>query len=353
LDNFYVVQMNAKLFESLQTTLKKEFTIGFEENIKKDSYSSAHSLSELAKEKSNPAPSVSPEIMAAYSEFSSQIPDLVKKILRNQASDAVKHLMGRSEKDEKFIPSLALLFPDLLNDAIVASASSASANLAVGSDSMETRGTRMSSASDLSQLSINGVQGAYLQNSLPVHLKIKGRMNSTLQGNMQGTMSFKSGNTVVGGVFGYSTEGEHFSHDGRQMEGSLLLSQSYHGLFLEGQFGVVSAKGVHGKEWNILRNQITVGWDLPLVTPFVQLSIHNHEHKNCTSAFVGVEVGAFNYTTDSYQYSQSLVAKVGMNGETIFGLDGRLNLSEGVAVSGSLDFDHKDRRSSISAGISR
>ncbi|MCP5322434.1 MAG: hypothetical protein H6492_00260 [Candidatus Paracaedibacteraceae bacterium] len=215
---------------------------------------------------------------------------------------------------------------------------------------------------DGTPFSVNGVAGKSAQLGLPVFVQLKGSVDSAKATEATtGSVAYRLGNTVIGAMQSYANSGEGFGIDGRQLETSVIASQSFGNYFAEAQIGSVSAADVHHADWSGVRSQFTVGYDAAFVSPFVQLS-HRQLNRdsvvslNDTAAFVGLDADIAGLSADTYSLNTRLLAKVGYGthddwnaGSRYLGNAGSvrgsvewsasLNLNSGVTFSTNLGLD--------------
>jgi hypothetical protein len=210
--------------------------------------------------------------------------------------------------------------------------------VALGSDFTSTRESRISLGADLSGLSFNGKKGDNFSWDAPIYLKLKGNMDASWMGKINGIVSYKIKNTVVGTVFDIQNKA-HL----KQTEASILLSHSYHNIFLEGQLGSVYTSTENGT-----RAQATIGYDAKYISPFIQLNHQSWATHSHTTGYLGLEVGSADFKLDTAQLSGSLITKLGTNGSACLSWNGQLNLSEGLHMDGNLELTPLDSKMSFS-----
>jgi hypothetical protein len=97
-----------------------------------------------------------------------------------------------------------------------------------------------------------------------------------------------------------------FTADSRHLESSIIAAHSFGLMFVEGQFGSVSATDVNFKNWSGVRSQLRLGIDTPFGAPFVQLTHRDFGHTADTAGYVGFEIANTEIKTDTYAFSTSL-----------------------------------------------
>lgn len=195
---------------------------------------------------------------------------------------------------------------------------------------------------DATSLMVNGISGSQVDLGLPMYVQLKGSLDhgkSTT--GMTGLVAYKLGNSVLGVVQSYSNSGTGFNAYSRQLESSVIAAHSFVGLmFVEGQFGSVSATDVNFKNWSGVRSQVRLGVDTPFGAPFVQLTHRDFGLTSDTAGYVGFELATTEFKADTYAFSTSLLTKVGRH--SVHGATGSidwtaaLNLNSGVAFNTNL-----------------
>ena len=194
---------------------------------------------------------------------------------------------------------------------------------------------------DSTQLMMNGVSGSHVDLGLPVYVQLKGSMDQGKStAGMTGLVAYKLGNSVLGVIQSYANSGTGFNSDSRQLESSIIAAHSFGLMFVEGQFGSISASDVNFKNWSGVRSQLRLGIDTPYGAPFVQLTHRDFGSTSDTAGYVGFEIANTEFKADTYAFSTSLLTKVGHH--SVHGSTGSidwtaaLNLNSGVAFSTNL-----------------
>ena len=190
-------------------------------------------------------------------------------------------------------------------------------------------------------LMVNGVSGSRIDLGLPVYVQLKGSMDQGKSSDgMTGLVAYKLGNSVFGVVQSYANSGTGFTADSRHLESSIIAAHSFGLMFVEGQFGSISASDVNFKDWSGVRSQLRLGIDTPFGAPFIQLTYRDFGHTSDTAGYVGFEIANTEIKTDTYAFSTSLLTKVGHH--SVHGATGSidwtaaLNLNSGVAFTTNL-----------------
>ena len=231
------------------------------------------------------------------------------------------------------------------------------------SDKVSLRQARMGTngSVDLRSVKLNGVAGQSVELGMPLFVQLKGDVSSAKATEAAtGSVAYRFGNTEIGAIQGYANSGDGFGIDSRQLETSVVASQSFGSFFIEGQIGSVSATDVHLSDWSGLRSQVTIGLDTEFVTPFVQLTHRQLDRSGVfdlseTTAYVGLDVDVAKLAVDAYSIDTRLLAKVGYGSKdwsagskdvgSTTGFSGSvewstsLNLNSGVAFSSNLALD--------------
>lgn len=222
--------------------------------------------------------------------------------------------------------------------------SNASVALKDISSSVSLRAARTSATGmvDVRHLAVNGLTGQSIDLVAPLFVQLKGSVDSAKATEATtGSVAYRLGNTVIGAMQAYANSGEGFGLDGRQLETSVIASQSFGNYFAEAQIGSVSAADVHHADWSGVRSLFTVGYDAAFVSPFVQLS-HRQLNRdsvvslNDTAAFVGLDADIAGLAADTYSLNTRLLAKVGY-GTYDWNADSR-HLSNTGSVRGSVEW---------------
>jgi hypothetical protein len=195
---------------------------------------------------------------------------------------------------------------------------------------------------DSTQLMMNGVSGSHLDLGLPVYVHLKGSMDQGKSTTgMTGLVAYKLGNFALGVIQSYANSGTGFTSDSRQLETSIIAAHSFGLVFVEGQFGSISATDINFKNWSGVRSQVRLGIDTPFGAPFVQLTHRDFGHTSDTAGYMGFEIANTEFKADTYAFSTSLLTKVGHH--SVHGSTGSidwtaaLNLNSGVAFNLSID----------------
>ena len=231
------------------------------------------------------------------------------------------------------------------------------------SDKVSLRQARMGTngSVDLRAVKLNGAAGQSVELGMPLFVQLKGDVSSAKATEAAtGSVAYRLGNTVIGAIQGYANSGAGFGTDSRQLETSVVASQSFGSFFIEGQIGTVSATEVHLSDWSGMRSQVTLGFDTNVVSPFVQLA---HRQLNRgevfdlseTTAYVGLDMDIAKLAADTYSIDTRLLAKAGYGSKHWFGgskdfgsttgftgsveWSASLNLNSGVAFSSNLALD--------------
>jgi len=221
--------------------------------------------------------------------------------------------------------------------------------------------TASTGSANLAGFKMNGVAGQSVDLGLSLFVQLKGDVSSAKATEATtGSVAYRLGNTVIGAIQGYANSGDGFGIDSRQLETSVVASQSFGSFFIEGQIGSVSATDVHLSDWSGLRSQVTIGLDTEFVTPFVQLTHRQLDRSGVfdlseTTAYVGLDVDVAKLAVDTYSIDTRLLAKVGYGSKdwsagskdvgSTTGFSGSvewstsLNLNSGVAFSSNLAID--------------
>jgi hypothetical protein len=216
-------------------------------------------------------------------------------------------------------------------------------------------------SANLAGFKMNGVAGQSVDLGLPLFVQLKGDVSSAKATEATtGSVAYRLGNTVIGAIQGYANSGAGFGTDSRQLETSVVVSQSFGSFFIEGQIGSVSATDVHLSDWSGLRSQVTLGLDTTFVSPFVQLTHRQLDRSGVfdlseTTAYVGLDMDIAKLAADTYSIDTRLLAKAGygskhwVGGSKDFGSttgftgsvewSASLNLNSGVAFSSNLALD--------------
>jgi hypothetical protein len=194
---------------------------------------------------------------------------------------------------------------------------------------------------DSTQLMMNGVSGSHVDLGLPVYVQLKGSMDQGKSTTgMTGLVAYKLGNSVLGVIQSYANSGTGFTADSRHLESSIIAAYSFGLMFVEGQFGSVSATDVNFKNWSGVRSQLRLGIDTPFGAPFVQLTHRDFRHTSDTAGYMGFEIANTEFKADTYAFSTSLLTKVGHH--SVHGSTGSidwtaaLNLNSGAAFTTNL-----------------
>ena len=194
---------------------------------------------------------------------------------------------------------------------------------------------------DSTQFTVNGVAGSQIDLGLPVYVQLKGSVDQDKSTTgMTGLITYKLGNSVLGVVQSYANSGAGFSADSRQLESSIVAAHSFGLMFVEGQFGSVSATDVNFKDWTGVRSQVRFGIDTPFGAPFIQLTHRNFGHMSDTVGYVGFELANTEFKADTYAFSTSALTKIGHH--SVHGATGSidwtaaLNLNSGVVFTTNL-----------------
>ena len=194
---------------------------------------------------------------------------------------------------------------------------------------------------DATQLMVNGISGSTVDLGLPIYVQLKGSVDQGKSTTgMTGLVAYKLGNSVLGVIQSYANSGTGFNTDSRQLESSIIAAHSFGLVFVEGQFGSVSASDVNFKDWSGLRSQVRFGVDTPFGAPFVQLTHRDFGSTSDTAGYVGFEIATTEFKADTYSFSTSLLTKVGHHSihRTTGSIDwtAALNLNSGVAFNTNL-----------------
>ncbi len=193
---------------------------------------------------------------------------------------------------------------------------------------------------DATQLMVNGISGSQVDLALPMYVQLKGSADSKSTTDMTGLVAYKLGNSVLGVIQSYANSGTGFNTDSRQLESSIVAAHSFGLMFIEGQFGSVSASDVNFNNWSGIRSQVRLGIDTPFGAPFIQLTHRDFGHTSDTATYVGFEIATTEFKADTYAFSTSLLTKVGHH--SVHGNTGSidwtaaLNLNSGVAFTTNL-----------------
>ncbi|MBN8568532.1 MAG: hypothetical protein J0M18_02780 [Ignavibacteria bacterium] len=219
---------------------------------------------------------------------------------------------------------------------------------------------------NLRGFNVNGAAGESIELGMPLFVQLKGDVSSSKSTEaVTGSVAYRLGNTVIGAIQGYANSGEGFGVEGRQLETSIIASQSFGAFFIEGQIGTVSATDVHDSNWKGMRSQVTLGIDTEFVSPFVQVAHRQLDRGgfdlNQTTAYVGVDMDVAKLKADSYTVDTRLLAKVGYGdkawskGTNDLGTtsefsgsvewSGTLSLNSGISFNASLNLDTTSKAS--------
>jgi len=184
---------------------------------------------------------------------------------------------------------------------------------------------------------VNGISGSHVDLGLPMFVQLKGSEDqSKATTGMTGLVAYKVGNSVLGGQ-SYANPGTGFNADSRHLESSVIAAHFFGFVFVEGQFGSVSASDVNFQDWSGLRSQVRVGIDTQVETLFLHLTHREFGSMSDSAAYVGFEIANTEFKTDTYAFSTSLLTKVGHH--SVQGTTGSidwtaaLNLNSGVAFN--------------------
>lgn len=213
---------------------------------------------------------------------------------------------------------------------------------------------------DISGLKVNGASGESIALGMPLFVQLNGDVSSSKATDAAtGSVAYRLGNTVIGAIQSYANSGEGFGVDGRQLETSIVASQSFGSFFVEGQLGTVSATDVYNSSWKGMRSQVILGLDTEFVSPFVQITHRQLDRSginlNQTTGYLGLEMDVAKLHADSYSVDARLTAKVGYGAKawsikatdigTTTGFNGSvewsgtLNLNSGVKFTTNLGLD--------------
>jgi hypothetical protein len=200
------------------------------------------------------------------------------------------------------------------------------------------------SGMDATQFIVNGVSGSQIDLELPMYVQLKGSVDQGKSTTgMTGLVAYKLGSSVLGVIQSYDNSGAGFTADSRHLESSIVAAHSFGLLFVEGQFGSISATDVNFNNWSGVRSQVRLGIDTPFGAPFVQLTHKDFGHTSDTAGYVGFEIANSEFKAASYAFRTSLLTKVGHH--SVHGATGAidwtaaLNLNSGVAFTTHLTLD--------------
>lgn len=194
---------------------------------------------------------------------------------------------------------------------------------------------------DAAQFTVNGVAGSQIDLGLPAYVQLKGSVDQDKSTTgTTGLVAYKLGNSVLGVIQSYANSGTGFNTNSRHLESSIVAAHSFGVMFVEGQFGSVSATDVNFNDWTGVRSQVRFGIDTPFGAPFIQLTHRNFGHMSDIVGYVGFELANTEFKADTYSFSTSLLTKVGHH--SVHGATGSvdwtaaLNLNSGVAFTTNL-----------------
>ena len=212
----------------------------------------------------------------------------------------------------------------------------------LGSDIVFTRFTRGASMVDASQLRVNGVNGSSVATDSPFTLKLNGDVSDNLSGYVSGAAAYKLGSLSIGSVFSHNNTAV------KQQEASLLVSNTFGSVFVEGQIGAVFLE-----DSKALRTQVALGIDTKYVSPFVQLSQNSVDGRSSVIPFVGLETDVVTLNTEGGELSNSLAVKTDVHGNSYASWASKLSLTSGCSMSGQLEGGVHDISTSVSIGLEK
>jgi hypothetical protein len=190
---------------------------------------------------------------------------------------------------------------------------------------------------DATLLMMNGVSGSHVDLGLPMYVHLKGSMDHSKSTTvMTGLVAYKLGNSVLGIIQSYANSGTGFTADSRQLESSIIAAHSFGLMFVEGQFGSISATDINFKNWSGVRSQVRLGIDTPVGAPFVQLTYRDFGHTSDTAGYVGFEIANTEFKADTYAFSTSLLTKVGHH--SVHGATGSIDWTAALNLNSGVEF---------------
>lgn len=191
---------------------------------------------------------------------------------------------------------------------------------------------------DGTQFTMNGVAGSQVDLGLPMYVQLRGSVDQGKSTTgLMGLVAYRLGNSVVGMIQSYANSGTGFNDDSRQLETSMVAAHSFGLMFVEGQFGSVSASNVNFNDWSGVRSQVRLGIDTPFGAPFVQLTHRDFEHTSDTAGYVGFEIANTEFKADTYAFSTSLLTKVGHH--SLHGATGSIDWTAALTLNNGIAFN--------------
>lgn len=172
-----------------------------------------------------------------------------------------------------------------------------------------------------------------------MQLKLKGNVNtSSRTTDLIGSATYKVNTAVVGFIQGFGNANTLYS------ESSLLLSESFNQIFIEGQAGFVKSSEGLLSTWEGARYQLTVGYDAAIISPFIQFNytplhgiLSNLDSKGIS---IGFETDILKIQAAEATFSSNVLIKIGYESSTESLLDGK-SLKPNQGVSMYLDWTGK------------